>query len=265
MKSIFPIIVFLFISVLSLGQTVGKIGEIDKDAISKIGSVSTTSIAKIGDIDAPAYCKNCMEILTSNPGSSDGLYTIDPDGSGAIEPFECYCDMTTDGGGWTMVGYYKNPANYGDFMHARTDAAYGTEIANPNSSSAWADWRPLAGVTWPAEFAIILDQPTFTSWGQDNNAKVIHHVKTREVMPNYGTITNLELDDNLYYKINISDGWTDVGTSSASGANYWYPRDASNNYLISFYHHDPIYSAYYGLGIPGGDNSWHHSAHMFIR
>ena len=30
----------------------------------------------------------------------DGNYWIDPDGSGA---FEVYCDMTTDGGGWSIL------------------------------------------------------------------------------------------------------------------------------------------------------------------
>ncbi|MFN3198302.1 MAG: fibrinogen-like YCDxxxxGGGW domain-containing protein [Bradymonadia bacterium] len=35
----------------------------------------------------------------------DGLYTIDPDGLGGIDPFIVTCDMTTDGGGWTRIGY----------------------------------------------------------------------------------------------------------------------------------------------------------------
>jgi len=33
-------------------------------------------------------------------GAVDGIYWIDPDGSGA---FEVTCDMSYDGGGWTLV------------------------------------------------------------------------------------------------------------------------------------------------------------------
>nr|XP_058957538.1 angiopoietin-related protein 7-like [Pocillopora verrucosa] len=43
--------------------------------------------------------KNCAELYKSGQRVS-GVYTIDPDGSGA---FNVYCDQTTTGGGWTVI------------------------------------------------------------------------------------------------------------------------------------------------------------------
>ena len=46
-----------------------------------------------------SIAKNCAELYKSGRRIS-GVYTIDPDGSGA---FNVYCDHTTAGGGWTVI------------------------------------------------------------------------------------------------------------------------------------------------------------------
>ena len=47
---------------------------------------------------------SCARVLAVFPDSETALYVIDIDGSGAEEAFDTICDMSTDGGGWTLVG-----------------------------------------------------------------------------------------------------------------------------------------------------------------
>lgn len=46
---------------------------------------------------------DCSEIKLGNPAAPSGAYMIDPDGAGGVAAFTAYCDMVTDGGGWTIV------------------------------------------------------------------------------------------------------------------------------------------------------------------
>jgi hypothetical protein len=64
-------------------------------------SLSGTRTAPNGTSGQPAA--NCKEIKDAYPASAEGTYTIDPDGTGPRQPFAVVCDMTTGGGGWTLV------------------------------------------------------------------------------------------------------------------------------------------------------------------
>ncbi len=42
---------------------------------------------------------SCAEVLAASPGAPSGVYTIAPAG----RPFDAYCDMDGEGGGWTLA------------------------------------------------------------------------------------------------------------------------------------------------------------------
>lgn len=74
---------------------------------------------------------SCYSLLNSGV-TTDGYYTIDPDGSGANAPVMVYCDMTTDGGGWTRIAKFGTAYNIAAATYSTGfGAAYSAEYAHP--------------------------------------------------------------------------------------------------------------------------------------
>uniref|UniRef100_A0A7S3BSL9 Fibrinogen C-terminal domain-containing protein n=1 Tax=Haptolina ericina TaxID=156174 RepID=A0A7S3BSL9_9EUKA len=75
----------------------------------------------------PPVHADCRELYDGGE-KRDGLYTVTP--SGASAAIDTFCDMTRNGGGWSLV------ANTRDTTKTCTSIAYGT-LASKSQSEAW--------------------------------------------------------------------------------------------------------------------------------
>ena len=68
--------------------------------------------------------KGCKDILAANPGAKDGVYKLDPCGTGAAD---YYCYMSKSGGGWTVAGW---------------------QAANATTNMGITNWGTVGGASW---------------------------------------------------------------------------------------------------------------------
>ncbi len=83
----------------------------------------TSGICNTGWCDGDACgrpARNCSELHNLNLILGDGVYVIDPDGPGTVTALPAQCDMTTDGGGWTLVLNYLHQGGTNPDLYARS-------------------------------------------------------------------------------------------------------------------------------------------------
>lgn len=94
--------------------------------ISTLISCSKSTGNAPGSLSINTDPRSCLDIYNSNTSSASGTYFIDPDGTaGPLAQIQVYCDMTTNGGGWTLVMKQKSS----DGSTLQGDTAYWTSSA----------------------------------------------------------------------------------------------------------------------------------------
>lgn len=139
------------IAVFKQIPTLDKYGKIDTNipqSVNKNGTVGygngLTTEGKIissvnNGLTAGTAATSAYQIKQDYPSSPDGLYWIQNSNINGGTPFQIYADMTTDGGGWTLIMCNASNAgwNYGNAISLNTSSP---SINSNYSIIGWADY-----------------------------------------------------------------------------------------------------------------------------
>ena len=73
-----------------------------KCAVAKKCAVGGDCASGLCTANVCAPPPSCKAVLAADPAAPSGKYNLDLDGAGPLKPYNGYCDMTSDGGGWTV-------------------------------------------------------------------------------------------------------------------------------------------------------------------
>ena len=195
--------VVALLSITLLGSQVGKLMTRASNTIDGAMNGAGASTSSGGGGGGAQTGRDCAAIKSANPAAASGAYVIQP----AATSYTVWCDMATDGGGWTLISKFSGTESGSPYY---LDPGFNTAaLANTSTSGTTNNAKlPNADI-----YAIIGARRTSAVTFRAVSA--LYDTQIQVMQPNINPFDTLAAGDLARCKQSTDAGWYDYSMSTS--------------------------------------------------